>query len=430
MIKICLTALLTILSLSSAYGETSIYIGVSPDKEYRKTNLALAQFLPINTKSKEDLRVAAEIRDIVREDLMRSRYFDLQESPLSLANIFINKKTLSYWSKLGSDYFITAKASSTGAVWTLKAQIYKLADKKLLIEKHYHGEMRGLRRGAHLFSDDIVKEITGKVGIAHSKIAFSNNSTKHKEIFIIDYDGENLLKLTNTRSINLLPRWSHDGNKIYYTSYKYLNPDMFEIDLLAGKIKPYITFQGLNIPGGNSPDGNKMVMTLSMGKNPNIYLLNKETRKLKKLLKNFSLASSPTYSPDGKQIAFVSDRSGNPQLYVLNLETGKTRKLTRFNWCDSPAWSPTGEWIAFAGRKSRKEKMNIFLTDLTGNIKHRLTINSGSNENPSWSPDGRFLVFSSTRNKKKELFIMDVDGSAQHLLTEIDGHSYTPHWSP
>lgn len=430
MIKICLTALLTILSLSSAYCETSIYIGVSPDREYRRTNIALAQFLPIKTKSKEDLRVAALIREIVREDLMRSRYFDLQESPLSLANIFINKKTLSYWSKLGSDYFITAKASSTGSVWTLKAQIYKLSDKKLLIEKHYHGEMRGLRRGAHLFSDDIVKEITGKLGIAHSKIAFSNNSTSHKEIYMIDYDGENLSKLTNTRSINLLPRWSHDGTKIYYTSYKYLNPDMFEIDLIKGKIKPYIMFQGLNIPGGNSPDGNKMVMTLSMGKNPNIYLLNRETRKLKKLLKNFPLASSPTYSPDGKQIAFVSDRSGNPQVYVLNLATGKTKKLTRFNWSDSPSWSPTGEWIAFAGRKSRSEKMNIFLTDLTGNIKHRLTRNSGSNENPSWSPDGRFLVFSSTRNKKKELFIMDVDGSAQHSLADIEGHSYTPHWSP
>ena len=176
-------------------------------------------------------------------------------------NIFINKKTLSYWSKLGSNYFITAKASSTGSVWTLKAQIYKLADKKLLIEKHYQGEMRGLRRGAHLFSDDIVKEITGKQGIAHSKIAFANSSTGRKEIYMIDYDGENLSKLTNTRSINLLPRWSHDGNKIYYTSYKYLNPDMFEIDLIKGKIKPYIMFQGLNIPGGVSPDGNKMVMT-------------------------------------------------------------------------------------------------------------------------------------------------------------------------
>lgn len=430
MIKICLTVLFTLLSLSSAHCETNIYIGVSPDKEYRRTNIALAQFLPINVKSKEDLRVAALIRGIVREDLMLSRYFDLEESPLSLANIFINKKTLSYWSKLGSDYFITAKASSTGNVWTLKAKIYTLADKKLMIEKHYHGEMRGLRRGAHLFSDDIVKEITGKLGIAHSKIAFANNATGRKEIYMIDYDGKNLLKLTNTKSINLLPRWSHDGTKIYYTSYKYLNPDMFEIDLIKGKIKPYIMFQGLNIPGGNSPDGNKMVMTLSMGKNPNIYLLNRETRKLKKLLKNFPLASSPTYSPDGSQIAFVSDRSGNPQVYVLNLETGKTRKLTRFNWADSPAWSPTGEWIAFAGRKSRKEKMNIFLTDLTGNIKHRLTINSGSNENPSWSPDGRFLVFSSTRNKKKELFIMDVDGSAQHSLTEIEGHSYTPHWSP
>ena len=120
----------------------------------------------------------------------------------------------------------------------------------MLLEKFYQGEPRAMRRAAHLFSDDVVLRITGRKGIAHSKIAFSNNVSGSKEIYVVDYDGENLVKLTSDRSIALLPRWSQDASRIYYTTYRYGNPDMFEIDLKAGKIRPFTIFQGLNITGG------------------------------------------------------------------------------------------------------------------------------------------------------------------------------------
>ena len=114
----------------------------------------------------------------------------------------------------------------------------------------------------------------------------------------------------------------------------------------------------------------------------------------------------------------------------MDLETRKTRKLTRMNWCDSPSWSPSGEWIVFAGRETVKEKLNIFLTDLTGSQVRRLTNNSGDNEDPSWSPDGRFIAFTSNRSGRRELFIMDADGSAPHALTDLKGRTATPNWSP
>jgi len=147
-------------------------------------------------------------------------------------------------------------------------------------------------------------------------------------------------------------------------------------------------------------------------------------------LKDSDWLNCVTFTPDGKQVAFISDRAGNPQLYVLDLAAQKTRKLTRMSWCDSPNWSPSGEWIVFAGRESSKEKMNIFISDLTGGQIRRLISASGDNEDPSWSPDGRFIAFTSTRRGKRELFVMDSDGSAPHPLTDLKGKTFTPNWSP
>ena len=408
---------------------TDIYIGVAPGVEVKKTSLGLARFLPARPDKPEDLALAEEFREIVRADLLYSRYFDIKEDALSKANLDTTRESLAWWKGLAG-HLVTAKAQDAGSVWTFNARLHDLATGKVVLEKFYQGEKRAMRRAAHMFADDVVLKVTGRLGIAHSKLAFTNNATGRKEVYIVDYDGANLTRLTSDNSINLLPRWSQDASRIYYTTYRWGNPDMFEIDLKAGKIRPFTTFQGLNIPGGFSPDGLTMVMTLSRGGDPGIYSLNIVTKQLKHLLKGFGVSSSPTWSPDGTQVAFVSDRSGNPQIYVLEMATGKTRRLTRMNWCDSPSWSPSGDWIVFAGRETTKEKLNIFVTDLTGSQIRRLTNQAGDNEDPSWSPDGRFIGFTSTRRGRRELFIMDADGSAPHPLTDLKGHTFTPNWGP
>ncbi|OGR76124.1 MAG: hypothetical protein A2X32_02525 [Elusimicrobia bacterium GWC2_64_44] len=428
MLKTVLAAAIFALA-PGAFAGTEVYIGVSPALEAKRNALALASFHPARPQNPADLALAETFREIVRADLYYSRYFEIKEDPLAPANLDTGKASLAWWKSLAG-HLITGRAQDAGGVWTFTASLYDLSTGKKVIEKFYQGEKRALRRAAHLFADDVVRRLTGKPGIAHSKLAFANNATGRKEIWIADYDGENLTKLTSDNSINLLPRWSTDATRIYYTTYRYGNPDMFEIDMKAGKIKPFTTFQGLNIPGGFSPDGMTMVMTLSRGEDPGIYTLNVVTKQAKKLLKGFGVSSSPTWSPDGKEVAFVSDRSGNPQIFVLDVASGKTRKLTRMNWCDSPSWSPAGDWIVFAGRETTKEKLNIFITDLTGSQIRRLTNAAGDNEDPSWSPDGRFIAFTSTRRGKREIFLMDADGSAPNPLTDMKGNSFTPAWSP
>lgn len=400
---------------------TEVYIGI--EKNFSEEKIILASFT-LSSGSQTTESLTQKLKEIIRTDLMFSRYFKVIETEDEIKT----EENLNYLSKTAR-YSLTALIKAEESI-SIITTLYDNNLKEPILKKSYTSSLESLTRMAHIISDDIVEKITGKKGIAHSRITFSNDSTGYKEIYMIDYDGENLYQMTNHKSISIVPKWSSDGNKIFYTSYRYGNPDLFVIDMMEGKIKTFSRYQGLNIAGGFSPDGNEMALTLSRGKDPSIYIVNLVTKEVKKLLDNFGVCASPTYSPDGKEIAFVSDRPGNPQLYIYNLETKNYRKITNFYWVDSPNWSENGKWIVFSGRETKSERLNIFITDPTTSMIHRLTRNEGDNEDPSFSPDSRFIVFTSTRNKKRQIFVMDLDGSAPRLLSDkIKGNSYTPMWS-
>lgn len=411
--------------LHAAQPKTDVYIGITSVGNKRLPAIGMPAFRYTDDKAQS---AAVQVHDVMRADLLFARYFDVTEDgpafdPQNLS------QSLTQWGKARASYLLAGDISCAAPYYTIKIYVYDISTRSPVFAKAFKGTESSLRRLAHIASDQIVSALTGKRGIADTKIAFSNNSTRHKEIYVVDYDGENLQKLTNDRSIAILPRWSKDG-RIFYTTYKYKNPDIFAIDLRAGKIAPIIIRGGLSLIGGVSPDGKALAFTSSGGVNPSIYIYNLETHEKKRITNKASVDGSPSYSPDGKYITFVSNRAGNPQIYVMELATGDTRPLTKtFNWSDSPQWSPTGEWIVFTGRESPYHPMDIFLVDLTGTQIRRLTTDAGSNEDPTWSPDGRFIAFTTTRNGKRQLYLMDMDGSAPHLLADLKGDSFTPHWS-
>ena len=375
----------------AAQPKTDVYIGITSVGDKRLPAIGMPPFRFTDEKAQP---AAVLVHDVMRADLLFARYFDVTEDGPSFNSQHLSQQ-LNQWGAVHASYLLAGDITYAAPYFTIKIYVYDISTRTAVFAKAFKGTESSLRRLAHIASDQIVAALMGKRGIADTKIAFANNSTRHKEIYVVDYDGENLQKLTNDKSIAILPRWSKDG-KIFYTTYKYKNPDIFAIDLRAGKIAPVIIRGGLSLIGGVSPDGKALAFT----------------------------------SSGGKYITFVSNRAGNPQIYVMELATGETRPLTKtFNWSDSPQWSPTGEWIVFTGRESPYHPMDIFLVDLTGTQIRRLTTDAGSNEDPTWSPDGRFIAFTTTRNGKRQLYMMDMDGSAPHLLADLKGDSFTPHWS-
>lgn len=419
-----IATVLSMMVVLAVVGRTvEIYLTLS--NHGQRTEIGLAGFMPLS-QTVDEARAAREIGEVLRFDLLFSRYFNLvEDGPLYSGK----DEELLAWADRGAGMIICGTVRLRGSEVVLTGRLLDVGSKQAVWEKTYIGGVKESRRMAHELNDDLLERITGERGIAHSKIVFVNNRTRAKELYVVDYDGANLQHLTLDNSINILPRWSPKGDEVVYTTYRYGNPDLYAISFPGSYTRPVSRVQGLNTAANYSPDGQNIVLTISQGEYPNLYLLTRGGKIVRRLTNGRWIDTSPCFAPNGREIVYVSDRPGIPQLFIMNLEGGNQRRLSARGYCDSPAWSPRGDKIAFSMRQGR-DNNDIFVYDLEKDSITRLTQDEGSNENPSWSPDGRFLVFSSSRSGRKELFTIAVDGSGQRRLGDIPGASATPSWSP
>ena len=122
-----------------------------------------------------------------------------------------------------------------------------------------------------------------------------------------------------------------------------------------------------------------------------IYTMDLETRVVERITDHSSIDTSPSFSPDGKFIAFNSDRSGLQQIYVMRSDGSEVKRITFGNGIyGTPVWSPRGDLIAFTKMRKGRFYIGVMRTDGTG---ERLLTENYYQEAPSWSPNGRVIVF-------------------------------------
>ena len=140
------------------------------------------------------------------------------------------------------------------------------------------------------------------------------------------------------------------------------------------------------------------------------------------------------------QIAFVSHRDGNMEIYVMDVNGGDQQRLTENRHDDwTPSWSPDGKRIVFvSNRDGHVDVMRglptdeIYVTDADGGNQQNLTNDPNDDRNPSWSPDGKQIAFASDRVGKNnvEIYVMDADGGNPQRLTNNPLDDQFPSWSP
>ncbi|MDX9754139.1 MAG: hypothetical protein RBU29_09285, partial [bacterium] len=306
----------------------------------------------------------------------------------------------------------------------------------------------------HQATGDIISTLTnGEVKpITKSRIAFINQnvSKRVKELFLIDYDGwkDSLTQVTHFNSVTLFPDWSPDGTQLAYVSYKDSNAaDAFIQHLASGKVSVLARFKNTNTTPRWCPNGKELLISLSAEGNFEIYRLTPGSKNPKRLTFNKAIDEAPDMSPSGNQIAYISDRIGSPQVYLMDVDGTNNRRISFIERkCDTPMWSPepvpyasdgvSDYRIAFTGFYSSLQS-DIYTVLPDGKSARMLTDGRGDNQNASWSPNARYIAFSSNRSGKHEIYIMSSDpdrllpnGERFFRLTYQPGENLSPAWSP
>jgi TolB protein len=210
-------------------------------------------------------------------------------------------------------------------------------------------------------------------------------------------------------------------------------PELFTMDIASRKVMQLSkSGPALEIGAKYSPDGRSILASLTVGRESDIVQYALDGALLKKLTPpNGAIDVSPDWSPDGSKIVFCSDRAGGPQIYVMNADGSNPHRISfvTSTYCTSPDWSPKGDQIVFVCRADSGFQM--FISDPDGGGARQLT-SVGDNEDPDFSPDGRYIVFSTTFGRPgiSSLAMMRSDGSNTRQLTQSRGGDTEPAWSP
>ena len=415
--------------------QSEIFIDLSK-KTRPEINIAVTHFILVDPGT--DPALAENGRDTLENDL---RLFELFQpvNPETFADLEksdLEQPRLNYrlWYARGVQWLIKThyETLEKGQV-RITIRLYDVVNERFLLGKRYRAKRKLFRRMMHRIADEVMDQLTGKRGVAETRMVFLSRSQQGKEIYRVDFDGHNVQKLTDEQAVVLSPDWSPDGRTIVFTSFKNHNPDLIRVDWNGRNRRTLLKLPGLNSAPAWSPDGGKISLVLSKDQNSEIYVLNRFSQ-LRRLTRHFNIDTSPTWSPDGKKIAFTSDRSGTgqPQIYIMDAEQGDRQGVSRItydsSYNDNPAWSPDGDKIAFTARVGKTFQIRIYNVETQETID--FTSGPGHKEGPTWSPDGRFLAYGKTLGKEAAVYIQRIGGDKSRRLTNVGSDGFSPTWSP
>ena len=261
---------------------------------------------------------------------------------------------------------------------------------------------------------------------AQDQIAFVSDREGGPQLFTMNPNGINQKQISAGSGTRLNPSWSPDRTKIAYSN----GADIYVMNANRRDGQKALQNAFWDMHPSWSPDGKKIAYATLIGGKWGISSFGYGD--FAPGGDPFSYGdvndTEPAWSPDGKKIAFTSGSINTNEIYIVNIDGTNRIRLTQNDFYDSePAWSPDGEKIAFS--TYRNGDWEIFVMDADGANPVNLTNNIGSDKEPTWSPDGRKIAFTSERDGNREIYVMNADGTGQKNITNNPGNDYQPAWA-
>lgn len=312
------------------------------------------------------------------------------------------------------------KGSNAGQV---EGRLSDAVSKAVRFAKAYSGG--STRTQAHALADDVVQAVTGKPGIARTKIAFKVTQGQNSEIYVADYDGYGATPVTQDNTVVAAPTWVPGRRTLFYTTYKFGNADIVSQDLGSGARQIVARYSGSNISPAVSSDGKRVAMILSKSGSPDLFVANADGSGLKQLTQTREDESSPCWSPDGRTICFAAKIDGRRTLAQVSVDGGPIKRIATSGVSNptEPEWSPDGKHIAFTSQMGGFE---ICIVKAQGGEAKILA----SGEDPCWAGNSRTLIFTRRLGGgRRGLSLLDVPTKQSKDIPQNIGPCSQPSWA-
>ncbi|HLH96980.1 MAG TPA: Tol-Pal system beta propeller repeat protein TolB [Xanthobacteraceae bacterium] len=381
-----------------------------------------------------EAETAHDVTDIIANDLRRSGLF----APIDPAAFIERNPNFDYprfadWRQINAQALVTGRLSPDSGRLKAEFRLWDVFAGQQLASKVLFTSPENWRRIAHIISDLIYSQMTGDGGYFDSRIVFVDESgpkdRRVKRLAIMDQDGAQVRYLTRGDDLVLTPRFSPSTQQITYMSYGQGEPRVYLLNIETGQREIVGNFPGMSFAPRFSPEGQRVIMSLQQGGNANLYVMDLRSRTTTRLTDTAAIDTAPSYSPDGQRICFESDRGGHPQIYIMGANGGAAQRISFGDGIYStPVWSPRGDYIAFTKQADNKFAIGVIKPDGSG---ERILTEGFHNEGPTWSPNGRVIMFfrDPGGTAGPSLFTVDVSGRNEQK-TPTPSFASDPAWSP
>jgi len=288
----------------------------------------------------------------------------------------------------------------------------------------------GSARQALLRAADVAVAHTSKLrGFFAGKLAFISDRGAGMEIMTSDLFGGEVVGWPGVSRQIITPRWSPEGRRLIFTSYRNGFPDIYVLDLATRMPALLVSVQGTNTGGRFSPDGGRVAMVLSGEGNSEIYVSNAQGKMISRLTRSQAVKAGPCWSPDGSRLVFTCEPG--PQLYLMPAAVGAQpqRLLTNISgYCAEPDWC---RWdpnkIAFTMAVGRRYQIGVY--DFSTRQAKQVSNAPLDAIEPCWLADGRHLLYTARQANQRSLWILDTETSkatriSPSALGEVSQASY------